>query len=121
MATILATTSLELSPAKKKEVINALGVSIGEVFKTYSLYFQQLSQDNVSGGAVDQTTFYVFVPPYMEVDRRRTLIKKLHDTMVAQVGHKGDLKNIVIFKYHDDDSCGVDGVLRSDAKAAAAK
>jgi hypothetical protein len=41
--------------------------------------------------------------------------------MVAQVGNKGELKNIVIFKYHDDDSCGVDGVLRSDAKAAAAK
>ncbi|AEF83872.1 hypothetical protein TREPR_3024 [Treponema primitia ZAS-2] len=121
MATILATTALELSPEKKKEVIAALGVSIGEVFKTYSLYFQQLSRENVAGAAVDQTTFYVFVPPYMEVDRRRTLIKKLHDTMVAQVGNKGDLKNIVIFKYHDDEACGVDGILRSDAKAAAAK
>ena len=27
---------------------------------------------------------------------------------------------IVIFKYHDDEACGVDGVLRADAKAAAA-
>ena len=26
----------------------------------------------------------------------------------------------MIFKYHDDEACGVDGVLRADAKAAAA-
>ena len=40
--------------------------------------------------------------------------------MVRVVGYKGPLKVIVIFKYPDDEACGVDGVLRADAKAAAA-
>ena len=37
MATIFAATSLELEPEKKKELIDALGETIGTIFKTYSL------------------------------------------------------------------------------------
>ena len=120
MATIFAATSLELEPEKKKELIDALGETIGTIFKTYSLYYTPVPAENVSEGAKDQMTFFVFVPPYMEIDRRRQLIKVLNDTMVRVVGYKGPLKVIVIFKYHDDEACGVDGVLRADAKAAAA-
>ena len=118
MATIFAATSLELEPEKKKELIDALGETIGTIFKTYSLYYTPVPAENVSEGAKDQMTFFVFVPPYMEIDRRRQLIKVLNDTMVRVVGYKGPLKVIVIFKYHDDEACGVDGVLRADAKAA---
>ena len=88
--------------------------------QTYSLYYTPVPAENVSEGAKDQMTFFVFVPPYMEIDRRRQLIKVLNDTMVRVVGYKGPMKVIVIFKYHDDEACGVDGVLRADAKAAAA-
>ena len=84
MATIFAATSLELEPEKKKELIDALGETIGTIFKTYSLYYTPVPAENVSEG------------------------------------YKGPLKVIVIFKYHDDEACGVDGVLRADAKAAAA-
>ena len=115
MATIFAATSLELEPEKKKELIDALGETIGTIFKTYSLYYTPVPAENVSEGAKDQMTFFVFVPPYMEIDRRRQLIKVLNDTMVRVVGYKGPLKVIVIFKYHDDEACGVDGVLRADA------
>ncbi len=115
MATIFAATSLELEPAKKKELIDALGETIG------TLYYTPAPAANVSEGAKDQMTFFVFVPPYMDIDRRRELIKILNDTMVRVVGYKGPLKVIVIFKYHDDEACGVDGVLRADAKAAAEK
>jgi phenylpyruvate tautomerase PptA (4-oxalocrotonate tautomerase family) len=121
MATVLVTTSLDLNAQKKKEVIAALGAALAEVFKTHSLYFQQFSPSDVEGGAVNQTTIYVHVPPYMEIERKRILVKKLHDTLVEHTGYQGELKNIVLFKYHDDDGCGVDGVLRSDAKAAQAK
>jgi len=117
MATIFATTSLNLEPAKKQELIDELGTTIGTVFKRYSLYYFPVAQENVSECAVDQMTFFVFVPPYMDIDRRRDLIKKLNETMVRVVGYKGELKVIVIFKYHDDEACGVDGVLRADAKA----
>lgn len=120
MATIFAATSLELEPEKKKELIDALGESIGSVFRMYSLYYVPVPAENVSECAKDQMTFFVFVPPYMEIDRRRELIKVLNDTMLKVVGYKGELKVIVIFKYHDDEACGVDGVLRADAKAAEA-
>ena len=120
MATIFAATSLELEPEKKKELIDALGETIQSMFKTYSLYYVPVPAENVSEGAKDQMTFFVFVPPYMELERRRKLIQILNDTMLRVVGYKGPLKVIVIFKYHDDEACGVDGVLRADAKAAAA-
>ena len=121
MATIFAATSLELEPEKKKELLDALGETIGTMVKTYSLYYTPVPAANVSEGAKDQMTFFVFVPPYMELDRRRELIKILTDATVRVVGYKGPMKVIVIFKYHDDEACGVDGVLRADAKAAAAK
>jgi len=91
MATIFAATSLELEPAKKKELIDALGETIGTMFKTYSLYYTPVPAANVSEGAKDQMTFFVFVPPYMDIDRRRELIKILNDTMVRVVGYKGPL------------------------------
>lgn len=118
MSTILATTSLELDEPKKQELIDELGKAIGTVFHNYSLYYIPVPAENVSECAKDQITFFVFVPPYMEIDRRRKLIKVLSETMDRVVGYRGELKNIVIFKYHDDEACGVDGVLRADAKAA---
>ena len=120
MATIFAATSLELDQDKKKELLDELGTTIGTVFRKYSRYYVPVPAENVSECAKDQMTFFVFVPPYMDIDRRRDLIKKLNETMVRVVGYKGELKVIVIFKYHDDEACGVDGVLRADAKAAEA-
>ena len=120
MATIFAATSLELDQDKKKELLDELGTTIGTVFRKYSLYYVPVPAENVSECAKDQMTFFVFVPPYMDIDRRRDLIKKLNETMVRVVGYKGELKVIVLFQYHDDEACGVDGVLRADAKAAEA-
>lgn len=121
MATIFAATSLQLDDEKKKEFLDEMGKSIGTVFKNYSLYYTPVPQENVSECAVDQLTWFVFVPPYMDIDRRRELIKVLDECANRVVGERGPLKNIVIFKYHDDEACGVDGVLRADAKAAAEK
>ena len=116
MATIFAATSLELDDEKKKEFLDEMGKSIGTVFKNYSLYYTPVPQENVSECAVNQITWFVFVPPYMEIDRRRELIKVLDECANRVVGERGPLKNIVIFKYHDDEACGVDGVLRADAR-----
>ena len=121
MATIFAATSLQLDADKKKELLDELDKSITTMFKTYSLYYTPVPAENVSPDAKDQMTYFVFVPPYMEVERRRQFIKLLTDTTVRVVGYKGPMKVIVIYKYHDDEACGVDGVLRPDAKAAAAK
>lgn len=120
MATVIAATSLELDSDKKKELVDGIGEAIGTVFKHYSLYYTPVPAENVSETAKDQITFFVFVPPYVEIDRKRALIKVLDEAANRIVGYRGELKNIVIFKYHDDEACGVDGVLRSDAKATEA-
>ena len=120
MATIFAATSINLEGEKKKEFLDTIGEAIHTVNKTYSLYYVPVPAENCSECAQEQITFFVFVPPYMEIDRRRQLIKVLDEAANKVLGYRGELKNIVIFKYHDDEACGVDGVLRADAKAAAA-
>ena len=113
MSTIFVATSINLEGEEKKQFLDTIEGAVAEVFKCYSIYYTPVPKENCSECAKDQITFFVFVPPYMEIERRRKLNKA--------VGYRGELKNIVIFKYHDDEACGVDGVLRADAKAAAEK
>ena len=103
------------------ETLDTIEGAVAEVFKCYSIYYTPVPKENCSECAKDQITFFVFVPPYMEIERRRKLIKVLDEAANKAVGYRGELKNIVIFKYHDDEACGVDGVLRADAKATAEK
>ena len=77
---------------------------------------------NVLGDTMLCETFHDAEIALYDIDGKRleesfVLIEKLNETMVRVVGYKGPLKVIVIFKYHDDEACGVDGVLRADAKA----
>ena len=108
MSTIFVATSINLEGEEKKQFLD-------------TIYYTPVPKENCSECAKDQITFFVFVPPYMEIERRRKLIKVLDEAANKAVGYRGELKNIVIFKYHDDEACGVDGVLRADAKAAAEK
>ena len=110
-----------LEGEEKKQFLDTIEGAVAEVFKCYSIYYTPVPKENCSECAKDQITFFVFVPPYMEIERRRKLIKVLDEAANKAVGYRGELKNIVIFKYHDDEACGVDGVLRADAKAAAEK
>ena len=121
MSTIFVATSINLEGEEKKQFLDTIEGAVAEVFKCYSIYYTPVPKENCSECAKDQITFFVFVPPYMEIERRRELIKVLDEAANKAVGYRGELKNIVIFKYHDDEACGVDGVLRADAKAAAEK
>ena len=121
MSTIFVATSINLVGEEKKQFLDTIEGAVAEVFKCYSIYYTPVPKENCSECAKDQITFFVFVPPYMEIERRRKLIKVLDEAANKAVGYRGELKNIVIFKYHDDEACGVDGVLRADAKAAAEK
>lgn len=49
------------------------------------------------------------------------MIELLHNTMVRETGYQGELKNIVLFQYHDDDGVGKDGELFADIKARKAQ
>ena len=114
MSTIFVATSINLEGEEKKQFLDTIEGAV-------AIYYTPVPKENCSECAKDQITFFVFVPPYMEIERRRKLIKVLDEAANKAVGYRGELKNIVIFKYHDDEACGVDGVLRADAKAAAEK
>ena len=122
MATIFGITSLEMTKEQQKELHDAL---IEDLSKLYthglSLYLSWIPQENVRSGAVDQMNFFVCVPPYMTIEKKRETIKLLNDTMLRVVGYKGPMKVVVLFQYHADDGVGKDGELFADTKAKAAK
>ena len=121
MATIFGVTSLELTEEQEKALSAALIKDLGTLYThALSFYLSKIPQEDARGGAVDQITFFVCVPPYIPLEKKRQTIELLNNTMVREVGYKGEMKVIVLFQYHDDEACGVDGVLRADAKAAAA-
>ena len=118
MATIFAVTSLDLTPEKRKELSDGLIEDLGTLYKhALSFNIAQIPQDDCRGDSINQTTFFVCVPPYIDIEKKRQTIKLLHDSMVRQVGYQGELKNIVLFQYHDDEGVGKDGELFADIKA----
>lgn len=118
MATIFAATSLDLTREQKKSLSDALIRDIGTIY-THAMSFNlaQIPQENCRGDSIDQTTFFVCVPPYISLEKKRETIKLINDTMVREVGYKGPMKVIVLFQYHDDEGVGKDGELFADIKA----
>ena len=118
MATIFAATSLELTREQRKSLSDALIKDLGTLY-THAMSFNlaQVPQENCRGDSIDQTTFFVCVPPYIALEKKRETIKLINDTMVREVGYKGEMKVIVLFQYHDDEGVGKDGELFADIKA----
>ena len=86
-----------------------------------SFYLSKIPQENARAGAVDQINFFVCVPPYISLEKKRETIKLLYDTMIREVGYKGPMKVVVLFQYHDDEGVGKDGELFADIKARQAQ
>ena len=122
MATIFAATSLELTREQRKSLSDALIKDLGTLY-THAMSFNlaQIPQENCRGDSIDQTTFFVCVPPYIALDKKRETIRLINDTMVREVGYKGEMKVIVLFQYHDDEGVGKDGELFADIKARKAQ
>ena len=113
MATIFGVTSLELTEEQEKALSAALIKDLGTLYThALSFYLSKIPQEDARGGAVDQITFFVCVPPSIEL---------LNNTMVREVGYKGEMKVIVLFQYHDDEGVGKDGELFADFKARQAQ
>ena len=95
---------------------------LGTIYKhALSFNLVQIPQDSCRGDSINQTTFFVCVPPYATLEKKRETIELLHNTMVRETGYQGELKNIVLFQYHDDDGVGKDGELFADIKARKAQ
>lgn len=118
MATIFAITSLDLNDSQKKHLSDELIKDIGTLY-THAMAFNIafIPQENCRGDSIDQITFFVCVPPYISLEKKRQTIELINNTMLRVVGYKGVLKVIVLFQYHDDDGVGKDGELFSDTKA----
>ena len=122
MATIFGVTSLELTEEQEKALSAALINHLGTLYThALSFYLSKIPQEDARGGAVDQITFFVCVPPYIPLEKKRQTIELLNNTMVREVGYKGEMKVIVLFQYHDDEGVGKDGELFADFKARQAQ
>ena len=122
MATIFGVTSLELTEEQEKALSAALIKDLGTLYThALSIYLSKIPQEDARGGAVDQITFFVCVPPYIPLEKKRQTIELLNNTMVREVGYKGEMKVIVLFQYHDDEGVGKDGELFADFKARQAQ
>ena len=122
MATIFGVTSLELTEEQEKALSAALIKDLGTLYThALSFYLSKIPREDARGGAVDQITFFVCVPPYIPLEKKRQTIELLNNTMVREVGYKGEMKVIVLFQYHDDEGVGKDGELFADFKARQAQ
>ena len=122
MATIFGVTSLELTEEQEKALSAALIKDLGTLYThALSFHLSKIPQEDARGGAVDQITFFVCVPPYIPLEKKRQTIELLNNTMVREVGYKGEMKVIVLFQYHDDEGVGKDGELFADFKARQAQ
>ncbi len=120
MATVLVTSVLDTTAEKKKELFHNVSEALSATFPKYSLYYESADPACVAGYAKHQVNIIICVPPYMDIERKRTVNRDLHAAVVKTYGELEKFSVIVLFKYHPDDCCGVDGILRADAKAAAA-
>ena len=99
MATIFGVTSLELTEEQEKALSAALIKDLGTLYThALSFYLSKIPQEDARGGAVDQITFFVCVPPYIPLEKKRQTIELLNNTMVREVGYKGEMKVIVLFQ-----------------------
>lgn len=120
MSSVYSLTTRSLTHEQEQALYEALQEAMGKTFRAFSMMYSPMPPENCAGLAKDRTLVYVCVPPYMDNDRRRTLIADL-GTAVEKVFGPGARKTLtVIFPYHTDDNCGVHGVMRSDALAAQA-
>ena len=123
MATIFGVTTIEMTREERKHLSDALIADLGTMYKhALSVNIAQIPDsdcrgDEIYGGAHDQITFFVCVPPYISLEKKRETIKLINDTMLREVGYKGVMKVIVLFQYHDDEGVGKDGELFADIKA----
>lgn len=117
MATIFAVTSLPLTPDELNLFSDALISDLATLYThALSCNIVQVPQENCRGDSIGQTTFFVCVPPYISLEKKRQTIVLLNNTITRVVGPQGKLKVVVLFQYHDDDGVGKDGELFADIK-----
>lgn len=117
MATIFGVTSLPLTPDGLKSFSDALISDLSMLYThALSCNIVRVPQEDCRGDSCGQTTFFVCVPPYISLEKKRQTIALINNTITRIAGPQGKLKVVVLFQYHDDDGVGKDGELFADIK-----
>ncbi len=115
MATIFTVTTVEMSDEKKKQLADEMIKDLSTMYKhALSFNLAIVPHENCRGDSINQTTTFICVPPYISLEKKRDSITLVNNTLVRVLGYQGQMKNIVLFQYHDDDGVGKDGELFSD-------
>ena len=112
MATIIAHSGLHLNLDQKKQLNEALTQELSKVYQRYALYYHQCGEYEAVGEADGQITFYVCVPD-CPTEKKREVAQALNRAVTAVIG-SNPWQVIIIFKYHDTVSVGVDGKMKCD-------
>ena len=125
MATIISYTDAKIPEGKtEEELVAALGEAVrtglGLAPQYKSVYNNMLDPRSTTVKPRPEITLFVYTAPDKTVDQKRQAqanVKKACDEFFGDDA----VQVIVIFKIHEAENVGVNGVLRADAQAAAAK
>jgi phenylpyruvate tautomerase PptA (4-oxalocrotonate tautomerase family) len=121
MINITGITTLDMSRKQKKLFLDSVAEAIASVFESYTFFLDENQAEYASQCAKNQIHFISFVESRVSEVQKRNLIVALHDALIETVGFKGNLKDIVIFKYVDSESRGFAGEQGNPAASACAR
>ena len=124
LATMFAVTSLDLDDEGKRELARKVHADLGKII-TYtngpSLTFSMVERERRRGKTMDQTVFFVCVPPYIKEEKKKAIAQIIDNSIQKNAGASTAHRTVVYFCYHEDDDVGKDGLLYSDEKALEAQ
>lgn len=125
MATIFSFTDATIPKGKSEsDLIDALGeavrVGLGLAPQFKSVYNFILDPVHTTDKPKPEITLFIYTAPDKTTEQKRTVVQNVKEA-VDEVFGTDAVNVVVIFKIHEDENVGVNGVLRLDAKAAAAE
>jgi phenylpyruvate tautomerase PptA (4-oxalocrotonate tautomerase family) len=124
MASILAVGNAPVPEGKLPEFIEKVGTAVtsglGLAPNLRSVYYIPLSDEQVTPKAKPDITFFVYTAPDKTAPQKRQMIANIQAAVDDFFG-AGEVGTVVIVKIHADENVGVNGVVRTDAKAIAAQ
>ena len=123
MATVIVTGNAKVEQEREEEFVAKVGDAVtsalGLPSNLKSIHFYPVPDSRFTKKDKPELTFFVYTAPDKTTEQKRVLVKNVAGAVDAFFG-AGEVTSVVIVKIHEDQNVGVNGVLRLDAKAAAA-
>lgn len=121
MATILCVTDASIPEGHtERELIDAIGEAVrtglGLAPQYKSVYNIMLDPSHTTEKPRPEMTLFIFSAPDKTADQKRAVYANLK-TAVDEFFGEDAINLVTIFKLHEDENVGVNGVMRADAKA----